>query len=63
MAKQFAFTVKLSKFDEKAAYNHDRPISGLIRTQLLHLHTAEQHLAPDKRTNININNLLQQSAH
>jgi hypothetical protein len=58
MAKQFAFTVKRSKFDAKAAYNHDRPISGLIRTQLLHLHTAEQHLKPEKRTNININNLL-----
>lgn len=58
MAKQFAFTVKLSKFDEKAAYNHDRPISGLIRTQLLHLHAAEQHLKPEKRTNININDLL-----
>jgi hypothetical protein len=58
MAQTFAFTVKRSEFDEKVAYNHDRPISGLIRTQLLHLHTAEQHLKPEKRTNININNLL-----
>jgi len=58
MAQQFTFTVKRSKFDARAAYNHDRPISGLIRTQLLHLHTAEQHLKPEKRTNININNLL-----
>jgi hypothetical protein len=57
MAKQFAFTVKRSRFDEKAAYNHDRPISGLIRTQLLHLQTVEQHLNPGKRTNVNINNL------
>jgi hypothetical protein len=51
-------TVDLPKFDEAAAYNHDRPISSLIRTQLLHLHTAENlHLPPEMRTNININNL------
>jgi hypothetical protein len=57
MAKEYAFTVKLSTFNEKAAYNHDRPISGLIRTQLHHLHAVEQHLPPKERTNININDL------
>lgn len=59
MAQQYARTVQLPAFDEKAAYNHDRPISSLIRTQLLHLHTAENLWLPRKvRTGININNLL-----
>lgn len=58
MATKFEKTVDLPKFDEAAAYNHDRPISSLIRTQLLHLHTAENlQLPPEVRTNININNL------
>lgn len=58
MAKEYALTVDVPKFDEKAAYNHDRPISSLIRTQLLHLHTAEQLVLPPKdRTDININHL------
>jgi hypothetical protein len=57
MAKEYALTVEVPQFDEKAAYNHDRPISGLIRTQLLHLHVVEQHLQPKDRTNININDL------
>ncbi len=57
MAK-FEKTVDVPEFDEAAAYNHDRPISSLIRTQLLHLHTAENlHLPREKRTNVNINNL------
>ena len=57
MAK-FEMTIDIPGFDEAAAYNQDRPISSLIRTQLLHLHTAENlHLPPDLRTNININNL------
>lgn len=59
MAKEYALTIELPEFDEAAAYNHDRPISGLIRTQLLHLHAAENiKLAPKDRTNININHLL-----
>jgi hypothetical protein len=58
MAKEYALTVEVPEFDEKAAYNHDRPISGLIRTQLHHLHIAEQHLPPKVRTNVNINDLL-----
>lgn len=58
MARQFALTVDVKKFDEKEAYNHDRPISGLIRTQLLHLHMAENLWLPKKeRTGININEL------
>ena|SRR5215471_9431638 len=58
MAIKDAPTVDIIEFDKKAAYNPDRPISGLIRTQLLHLHHAE-HLAipPKERTNININTL------
>lgn len=40
---------------EKEAYNPDRPISGLIQMQLIHLSTAEQMLPPNqKRTGINI---------
>lgn len=58
MAQQFALTVDVKEFDEKEAYNHDRPISGLLRTQLLHLHVAENLWLPKKeRTGININDL------
>jgi hypothetical protein len=39
---------------EKEAYNPDRPISGLIQMQLIHLSTAEQTLPPKQRTGINI---------
>ena len=39
---------------EKEAYNPDRPISGLIQMQLVHLHTAEQTLPPRQRTGVNI---------
>jgi len=58
MAQQFAKTVNVLKFDENEAYDHDRPISSLVRTQLLHLHQAEHIRVPEKeRTNININDL------
>lgn len=58
MAIEDAPIVDIIEFDEKKAYNPDRPISSLIRTQLLHLHHAE-HLSvpPKERTNININTL------
>lgn len=57
MAKEYALTVQIPEFDEKAAYDHDRPISSLIRTQLQHLQAAE-HLLPKKdHTHININHL------
>lgn len=39
---------------EKEAYNPDRPISGLIQMQLVHLSMAEQTLPPRQRTGINI---------
>jgi hypothetical protein len=58
MARKYALTVEALKFNEKDAYNHNRPISSLIRTQLLHLHTAENLWLPEKkRTGININYL------
>jgi hypothetical protein len=58
MAIKDAPTVDTIDFDKKAAYNPDRPISSLIRTQLLHLHHAEHLAIPQKeRTNININTL------
>ena len=58
MAQKFAKTVNVLKFDENAAYDHDRSISSLVRTQLLHLHQAEYIRVPEKaRTNININDL------
>jgi len=58
MALKDAPIVNMLSFDEKEAYNHDRPISSLIRTQLLHLHNAENlWLPPEQRTNININDL------
>jgi len=59
MALKDAPTVEVLQFDENEAYNHDRQISSLIRTQLLHLHYAESLMVPAKaRTNININHLL-----
>jgi hypothetical protein len=39
---------------EKEAYNPDRPISGLIQMQLIHLSTAEQKLPAKQRTGTNI---------
>src|ERR1700744_2867143 len=58
MAIKDAPTVDTIDFDEKAAYNPDRPISSLIRTQLLHLHLAEHIAVPEKEhTNTNINTL------
>jgi hypothetical protein len=58
MAIKDAPTVKILPFDEKEAYDHDRPISSLIRTQLLHLHIAENLVVPPKaQTNVNINDL------
>lgn len=59
MAIEDAPVVKVLDFDEAEAYNPNRPISGLIRNQLLHLHHAENLVVPlQSRTNININNLL-----
>jgi len=58
MSIEEAQTMEVLKFDEQEAYNHDRPISSLIRTQLLHLHQAEHIALPPKaRTNTNINDL------
>ena|SRR5215469_7527272 len=58
MAIKDAPVVDIIEFDEKEAYNPDRPISSLVRTQLLHLHHAEYIVVPAKeRTNININKL------
>jgi hypothetical protein len=58
MAIEDAPKVDIIEFDEKDAYNPDRPISSLIRTQLLHLHYAEHlRIPPEERTNININTL------
>lgn len=58
MAIEDAPVISILQFDEKDAYNHDRSISSLIRTQLLHLHAAEYMKVPAKdRTNININDL------
>jgi hypothetical protein len=58
MAIKDAPVVDIIEFDEKEAYNPDRPISSLIRTQLLHLHHAEHLKIPEKeRTNVNINTL------
>ena len=59
MAIKDAPVVDIIEFDKNEAYNHDRPISSLIRTQLVHLHHAEHIVVPAKeRTNININTLL-----
>jgi hypothetical protein len=58
MAIEDAPQIDIVEFNLKDAYNPDRPISGLIRTQLLHLHHAEHLVIPPKeRTDININTL------
>jgi hypothetical protein len=58
MSIKDAPTVDTIDFDEEEAYNPDRPISSLIRTQLVHLHHAEHLGIPaQERTNININTL------
>ena len=58
MAIKDAPVVDIIEFDIKDSYNPDRPISSLIRTQLLHLHHAENLVVPqNQRTNVNINTL------
>ena len=58
MAIKDAPTVNILAFDEEEAYDHDRPISSLVRTQLHHLHLAENMVVPPPaRTNVNINDL------
>lgn len=57
MAKEYAMTIEVPEFDEKEAYDHDRPISSLIRTQLQHLQAAEHQLPKKDHTHININRL------
>jgi hypothetical protein len=56
--KAFTNTVDVPAFDERAAFNPDRPISGLIRSQLVHLHQVEGlSLPPAQQTGVNINTL------
>ena len=38
---------------EEDAYDHDRPISGLVQNQLIHLSAAEHALPAAKQTGIN----------
>jgi hypothetical protein len=58
MAIKDAPVVDIIEFDVKDAYDPDRPISSLIRTQLLHLHHAEHLVLPqNQQTNVNINTL------
>jgi hypothetical protein len=59
MAIKDAPVVDIIEFDVNEAYNPERPISSLIRTQLLHLHHAEQlvNIPQKQRTNVNINTL------
>src|SRR5947209_2158168 len=62
MAIKDAPVVDTIDFDENEAYNPERPISSLIRTQLLHLHHAEHLVIPEKhRTDVNINTLHKES--
>ena len=44
--KKYSYVVKVPKPHE-SAYNPDRPISDLVRNQIMHLSVAERHL--DKR--------------
>jgi len=56
--KEYAYVIEVPAIEEEErAYDHDRPISGLILHQLRHLHAAEQSLPAKDRTKININAL------
>jgi hypothetical protein len=58
MALKDAPVVEILSFDEEEAYNPERCISSLIRTQLLHLHQAEYIVVPPEfQTNVNINSI------
>jgi hypothetical protein len=39
----------------RSAYNHDRPVSSLLRTQMLHLREAEKLFPPEHHSGIYIN--------
>jgi len=47
------YIVKVKK-PNPASYNPDRPISSLIRNQILHLSLAERHLDKRHRTGIDV---------
>ncbi len=51
--KKYAFVVAVPKTDPDA-YNHHRPITGLIAHQLKHLKEAESLLPKSRQTNIDI---------
>jgi len=56
--KKYALVVEVPAIEEdENAYNHDRPISGLLMHQLRVLNIAEQHLPEKHRTRINISRL------
>jgi len=53
--RQYARVVEVPEIEEhEKAYNHSRPISGLVLHQLRHLHAAEQSLPEKDQTGINI---------
>ena len=41
----------------KSAFNKDRPVSALLKNQILHLHEAELRFPARDQTNIYINNI------
>lgn len=59
MTKKYARVIEVPGIDEdEKAYDHDRPISGLIRSQLHHLQSVEHSKLKERdRTGININDL------
>lgn len=52
--KKYAFVIEVDEVDAGEAYDHHRPISGLLLRQVRDLHIAEQHLPVKERTGINI---------
>jgi hypothetical protein len=51
--KKHKYVVPVSK-PHPSAYNADRPITDLVRNQILHLSLAERHLATRHRTGIDV---------
>jgi hypothetical protein len=56
MKKQHAYVIQVPKPHPKA-YNPDRPITDLVRNQILHMSVAELHLEKRHRTGTDVHSI------
>lgn len=54
--KKYAYVVKVPK-PHPSAYNPERPISDLVRNQIMHLSLAERHLEKRHRTGKDVHSI------